>query len=134
MPKIMNRRDIALIVTLLITGAAIASVFFLSGRRDRNGSVMVQVRVEKEITAVYSLTEDRTVTIDGKDGGTNLLIIRGGEAFIEEASCPDKLCVHMGKIRLAGQSIVCLPNEVVIELVLNGTASGGEAVLDAVSE
>lgn len=134
MPKIMNRRDIALIVTLLITGAAIASVFFLSGRRDRNGSVMVQVRVEKEITAVYSLTEDRAVTIDGKDGGTNLLIIRGGEAFIEEASCPDKLCVHMGKIRFAGQSIVCLPNEVVIELVLNGTASGGEAVLDAVSE
>ena len=44
----------------------------------------------------------------------NLLIIEDGYAYIKEASCPDGLCVHQGKINKSGEMIVCLPNEVVV--------------------
>ena len=57
-------------------------------------------------------------------------MIRDGGARIEEASCPDRLCVGMGVIRRAGQSIICLPNQVVVEIV----GSSGLPETDAVSE
>jgi hypothetical protein len=36
---------------------------------------------------------------------------------VEEASCPDGLCKSMGRISMSGQSIICLPNKVVIEIL-----------------
>ena len=58
-----------------------------------------------------------TFEITGVDGGTNLLVIRDGAAWIEEADCPDALCVGMGRVRRVGQSVVCLPHKVVVEIV-----------------
>ena len=34
--------------------------------------------------------------------------------WVEESTCPDKVCVKTGKINKPGQSIVCLPNKTVI--------------------
>ena len=34
--------------------------------------------------------------------------------WVEDASCPDKVCVNTGKISKVFQSIVCLPNKTVI--------------------
>ena len=33
---------------------------------------------------------------------------------MEDASCPDQLCVHQNAIDKTGQTIVCLPNKVVV--------------------
>ena len=47
---------------------------------------------------------------------------------MEEADCPDRLCMRRGAIRYAGDSIICLPNKVVVEI------SGEDALnLDAVA-
>jgi hypothetical protein len=42
--------------------------------------------------------------------------ISDGYARIAEADCPDKLCVKDGMISKPGQSLVCLPNKVVVEV------------------
>ncbi|MFR3753623.1 MAG: NusG domain II-containing protein [Enterocloster sp.] len=44
-------------------------------------------------------------------GGTNHLIVKDGEIWCSEASCPDKVCVHQGKKHLSSDTIVCLPNQ-----------------------
>ena len=54
------------------------------------------------------------------NGGSNILVIEGGQAWLSEANCPDLLCVHQGKIRYTGQSIICLPNRLTV------TVEGGE--------
>ena len=51
----------------------------------------------------------------------------GGEVWLSEADCPNLLCVKTGKIRYAGQSIVCLPHKVAVRIV------GGASALDAVT-
>ena len=66
------------------------------------------------------------VKIEG-NGGYNLLVIEGGEAWLSEADCPNGLCVKTGKIRYAGQSIVCLPHKLAVRIL------GGAAALDAVT-
>lgn len=91
----------------------------------RDGAAVVVEQDGRE-TARYVLTEDRTVKIEGT-GGYNILVIEGGEVWLSEADCPNQLCVKTGKIRYAGQSIVCLPHKLAVRIV------GGASSLDAVT-
>ena len=117
-----TRGDIGLIVGCLLA-ALICCGLWLGLRR--NGAAVVVEQDGKE-TARYALDENRTVRIKGQ-GGYNLLVIEGGEAWLLEADCPNLLCVKTGKIRYAGQSIVCLPHKVAVRIV------GGASALDAVT-
>nr|MCR5671645.1 NusG domain II-containing protein [Butyrivibrio sp.] len=76
----------------------------------------VVVSVDGKEISIYPLSEDGTYLIKGAGGGTNLLVIESGSARLTEASCPDHLCVHMGSINKAGESIICLPNKVIVEI------------------
>lgn len=46
--------------------------------------------------------------------------IEGGAVWVTDADCRDRTCEHTGRITRAGQSIVCLPNDVVITINGNG--------------
>ena len=116
-----KRGDIFLIGGCLLA-ALVCCGLWLGLRRD--GAAVV-VEQEGRETARYALSEDRTVRIEGEDG-YNLLVIKSGEVYLSEADCPNLLCVKTGKIRYAGQSIVCLPHRLAVRIV--GGASGLDAV------
>lgn len=69
------------------------------------------VTVKKDNKTVYSenLNKDNNV-----DLGNNTVIIKSGEVYMKEANCKNQICVHTGKISKSGESIVCLPNKVVV--------------------
>ena len=50
------------------------------------------------------------------NGGTNILKIEDGKAFLIEASCPDHLCMNQGKIDQSGETITCLPNRLTVSV------------------
>lgn len=60
--------------------------------------------------------------------GRNRLIIRGGEAWIEEADCPDKLCVNQGHISHTHDSIVCLPHHISVRIAGETEQAAPDAV------
>ena len=120
-PFKLRKADLILLAVVLALGAVLAAVLLL---RSSGGGV-AQVRVAGTVTASYPLDEDASYTITGANGGTNLLVIEDGSARIEEASCPDGVCVHTGRVRRDGQSIVCLPNQVVVEIVSETENSSG---------
>ena len=105
--------DIILIAGILAVGAVLALVLLLTSKTGAT----VQVRVDGEIIKTFPLNVDIQYEITGSEGGKNLLIIENGTARVEEADCPDALCVNMGRISRGGQSIVCLPHKVVVEIV-----------------
>ena len=74
---------------------------------------MVTIKVNGKITGRYSLEENQEIEIND---GSNLLKIKDGEADMISADCPDKLCVHQKAISKDGESIICLPNQVVVEI------------------
>ena len=87
-------------------------IFFLTAK----DSLYVKVSMNNEVYGTYDLYKDQTIEItDGENH--NLLVIEDGKAYVDEANCPDKLCKNMGKISTSGQSIICLPHKVVIEIV-----------------
>ena len=76
----------------------------------------VNVIKNGEITAVYSLKEDLSVTINGENGWVNELVIKDKKAYVSKANCPDKICAKHRPVKKRGETIVCLPHRLVIEI------------------
>ncbi len=112
-----HKIDFIVLACIVLVGILIG-ICLLLFEQDGN---LVQVRVAGEIVDTYSLSVNGSYTIQGVNGGTNVLVIQDGSARVTEASCPDGLCVNMGSISKTGQSIVCLPNQVVVEIISSDT-------------
>ena len=50
-------------------------------------------------------------------GGEDEVIIKNDEVYMEKANCKDLICVKHKPISKNGESIICLPNQVYIEVV-----------------
>ena len=109
-----KRADLILVVALLL----LAGVLYLTLNANRQEGGVVVVRVNGVETERHSLAVDGTFPLNG---GTNILVIRDGQAWLSEANCPDLLCVKQGKIHYTGQVITCLPNRLTV------TVEGGES-------
>ena len=109
------RNDIIFISVLiaLIMVAALGVLLF-----SRDGDTVI-VTVDGQIYGEYSLNTDRQVEIVNGEG-YNLLVIEGGKAFVKSASCPDGICSSHRAVSKDGESIICLPNKVVIEIRARG--------------
>lgn len=116
------RSDIILVAALLIISLSVLLFMFLT----REEGDVAEVSVNGVKVAEYPLSVDGVFYLNG---GTNVLVIENGEAYIREATCPDKYskngCVNTGKISYVGQKIVCLPNKVIVEIV-----GEGEGIVD----
>lgn len=66
--------------------------------------------------------EPREIRIDAGDGNYNILHVDYEDVRIVDASCRDSLCIKQGSIEYPGQSIVCLPNKVVIKIIGEDTS------------
>ena len=116
MNKFLGKNDIKLILILLLSTLIVVGALFARKLTEEQDGKRVVVSVDGVEVASFPLDEDRTYEISGYDEGHNTLIIRDGEAYMSDASCPDHLCMGMGKISHAGQSIICLPNRVIVEI------------------
>ena len=85
----------------------------------RSGSVAV-VEIEGEVVREYPLSKDGTFSLNG---GTNVLVIENGEAYLTYSQCPDHTCEKTGKIRYVGQTIICLPNK--LSITIRGSSDDG---------
>ena len=103
----MNKRDFILIGIIVVLIAAVCLTVFLT----KEEGACVLVRVDGQQVATYSLTENGEYSLNG---GTNILCIKDGKAFLTEANCPDHLCVKQGKIDQTGETITCLPNRLTV--------------------
>ena len=120
----MAKRKNDIILAVLVV--AFAALLWLGIRLTQSEGAYVVVTVDGEVFGQYPLDTDTEVRI-GDEDAYNLLVIEDGQAQFTQASCPDKLCVNQGKISFDGQSIICLPNKVVVA-VRGGEKSGYDAV------
>ena len=117
----MRKNDWILIAAVLVAAIAWMGIHFFRLPQDAG---MVVVCIDGVEYGSWLLTEERTVEI----GGTNRLLIKDGQADMIWADCPDRLCVHQKAITREGESIICLPNKVVVSIV-----GGREREVDAVA-
>ncbi|MCM1282375.1 MAG: NusG domain II-containing protein [Muribaculaceae bacterium] len=127
MDKKFGKNDLIFIGALCLVCLALLLVFSLP---EDGGNGRVTVTVDGKTYGRYPLGENQTVEITDASGTvTNVLVIAEGRADMQEAACPDKLCVRQRAIGRAGETIVCLPNRVVVQV-----ESGKEGALDGFAQ
>ena len=62
------------------------------------------------------LWEDATVTVTSSRG-TNVIEVSGGRVRVSEADCDNQVCVNAGWASVEGQTITCLPHQLVVEVL-----------------
>lgn len=111
--KRVTRSDILLIGCLL----AIGIISFLAVRMmTRQGGTTVRILSDGEPYGTYRLSEEQVIPIKKNGVVTNTLQIADNQVKMMEADCPDQLCVHQKAISRQGETIVCLPNKIVVEI------------------
>ena len=114
-----------LIGALLVV--AVAGMLVIQALREEGAQVVITWNGEVEGT--YPLDEDQTFVFEGESGGDNVVTIEDGFVFMEEANCPDQICVKHKPLNQTADPIVCLPNSLVVKVITNET----ENQLDGVS-
>lgn len=121
----MKKNDVILLAVLIVAAlAGFGGVSLYSKLSTWEPQAVVYLDGEEE--GRYPLSEDITVEIRQENGSYNILQIQRGEAEITEASCPDKVCVNHRPVGGQGESLVCLPNKMVVEIE-NGEDQGIDA-------
>lgn len=119
----MRKPDIILLAALCLIGIALTVLIYLP---SGNPGAYVEVRENGIITKRLPLIENKTVTIEN-GSRKNILHIENGTAYISDANCKDKSCVTQGKISRAGETIICLPHKLSIEI------TGEDSAIDGIS-
>ena len=76
----------------------------------------VEIQADGKLYGTYRLDKDQEINVND----TNKIVIKDAKVRMEWADCPDQICVNHRAISREGESIICLPNEIVV------TIHGGE--------
>lgn len=119
----LKKGDLILAAVLIV--AFIISYIVIEFGVKKQGEV-VEIKIDGNVQYEFKLDEDKEITVDGYQGGMNTIVIRNKTVFMTDADCPDKICVHTAAISKTGETIVCLPHRVVVEI------KGNEKAIDSV--
>ena len=113
----MKKKDMILIVAVL----AISLISFAAIKMtQKDGKEVYKTSIKKD--QIYQIPEEN---------GTNVMQIKDGKVTMKKADCKDQICADHKAIEKSGETIVCLPHKVVIEI---RSEDGKEQELDGVTQ
>ena len=143
MRQYIRKADIILLIILVIAGLAASAALSLSRSEAGSGATVI-IESGGDVYAEYPLSEDRTVIVpapqenasaldipdDSKPASDqfthyNVVVISGDSVTVTEASCHNQVCVKHAPITRSGESIVCLPNKLIVRIDPAGSGKGG---------
>ena len=90
-----------------------------------SGSAAISSRSVLLMPVFRSLPVTDTISVPAPGRGENVVEISGGTVSVTEASCKNQVCVRHGAISKTGESIVCLPNRLVVRIQSGSAEEGG---------
>lgn len=122
----LTKFDIILIVLIFIVTISFNFLFATYNKvSDENATVVVYFG--DNIYKKLPLNVDDEVAIK-TDLGENIFKIHDGYVDMIDASCKDKYCIHEESIHYNNQTIVCLPNKIILSIV-----SSDESEIDTIA-
>ena len=97
---------IVILLGVFLIILSFVAVFWLSSPGKR-----VVISKDNEIVFEGSLNKNAEIKLEG-----NTVKIEDGFVFVESATCKNQICVKHKKISKEKESIVCLPNSLLVEI------------------
>ena len=107
--KLFFRGDLFVYAAVLLVLALCCLPLF---RRGDGNTVLIQTPEEQ---FSFSLSENRTVALE-KNEYPLTIEIKDGSVRVISAACPDRICMNTPAVSKSGESIVCLPARVSVQI------------------
>lgn len=111
--------DLIIILLLILLSFAPLVVFGLQQKESQTATKIAVLRIDGQEKKTFDLIEGQktyTYRYEDPDGDYNLIEVSGNKIRIKEANCGDQVCVRRGWAEKNGETIVCLPHKLVIEI------------------
>lgn len=97
-------------------GIDAGSTYTASDTGDAAAALYAVIQNSDGFYQVFSLGEDATVTVTGSLG-TNIIEVANGRVRCLESDCSNQTCVKQGWVSGRGQTVVCLPHKLIVQVV-----------------
>lgn len=111
MKKLVTKWDFVIISVCLLASL----LFFALKPRETGEEAIIRVDGKEYKTVNINSTDIDEITVNGVT-----VVYGGGEIYIKDSSCRDRICVNAGHLSKKGQSAVCAPNRVSVEIKSDG--------------
>lgn len=108
----VKKGDIILSVGIIVLAVILFFGFFLFKTEGKQ----VVITVDGEVFGTYSISTDREIEVK-TERGVNIVAIYDGKVSVTAADCPDKYCVNHVAVNETGETVVCLPHRMIVEVV-----------------
>lgn len=129
----IKRGDILLIIVLVVLGSAWLLLRQVLESRETVDPAALQAVIQVDGQPYQSVPlsgEEETIEIHTKYGNNTLKVFDGGIQMVY-ADCPKKISMQMGFISRPGETILCVPNRVYVEIARRGASRPDEDGIDA---
>lgn len=134
--KTIKPGDLIIIVLLVLLSFLPVILFSMnsaSSHTEHYTAVISADGVDLHEMVLVDDGETETYEYISEDGHRNTIVREGTEVTMIDASCPDQLCVRQGVITEAGETIVCLPHRLVVEVTSDNPDVNNETEIDVIS-
>lgn len=113
----VKKLDIIIIVGLLILSFVPSFILGFQNNQEYTGTYAEISVAGKVIDKIYFKETEGEKEIPIKTSyGENTIHISKDGIYMSEADCTDEICLKDGMITKVGQSLVCLPHKLIIEI------------------
>ncbi|EOU1681135.1 NusG domain II-containing protein [Clostridium perfringens] len=111
----MKKWDLIIIIVLILLSLMPIRLLISSNNSGDLKRVIISVNGEEYESLEFKENVNEIIKIE-EGLGVNEICIKEREVYMNHSNCTDKVCMRQGKISKVGESIVCLPNRVFIEI------------------
>lgn len=113
----MKFKKMDIIVVILLLFLSIGMAFFVQKFKSNENGNYLKVELNGKEYGRYPLNKDKTFKIKIDKDEYNIVEIKNGKVKMREANCRDLICTHMPSIEKVGETIVCLPHRLILEII-----------------
>lgn len=132
--KMIKRWDVMIVLSLILLSFLPMMVFsYIQAEKVTENSTNVAVisvngKEVRRITLTNN-TNHEIFDVYSEDGDVNTIEVKENQIRIKAADCSDQVCVLTGFISKPGETIVCLPHKVLVEIQTEDGSSGDDEEL-----
>lgn len=112
----MNKNDFKLIV-IILTITFLLFIYYFANKQPANQALVYH---NSELILTIDLSIDATYEVMGDNGPVIIRVLKN-QIKVEQENSPYHLCSKQGYISEANETIICLPNRIIIELPKDNT-------------
>ncbi len=121
-----KKKNIILFGGLLLL---IIAAFLIRGVLYSGQEAHIEIVCDNDVRYVFGMDEVETIRVEHPDSSYNIVQIENGTVWVSDADCTNHDCMKQGRIFKVGQTIICLPHQMVIRIV-----GAAEVEYDAVTQ